>query len=114
MFRRLQDVQADVQRLRGRSQELDTELERARGTLSGAKDKTQYPEGVLGRRGLGNPSGFEVSGGGFGVLGGLFGCRVSLDPPTALRRALEELQEQLRQLEQRKEDEEDPSLPPDA
>ncbi|KAM4754569.1 kinetochore protein Spc24 [Cyanocitta cristata] len=70
VLQRFQEVQADVQRLRGRSRELDTELEQARGMLSGAKDKTQ-----------------------------------------ALRLELEELQEQLRQLE---EDKEDPSIPPDV
>ncbi|XP_071275106.1 kinetochore protein Spc24 [Agelaius tricolor] len=38
---RLRGAQAHVQRLRGRRQELDTELERAQGSLSGARDKTQ-------------------------------------------------------------------------
>ncbi|XP_058684559.1 kinetochore protein Spc24 [Poecile atricapillus] len=39
--RRLQEAQADVRRLRGRRQQLDTELQRAQGALSGARDATR-------------------------------------------------------------------------
>ncbi|XP_068034979.1 kinetochore protein Spc24, partial [Anomalospiza imberbis] len=96
LCRRLAAAQADVQRLRGRRQELDTELERARGNLSSARDKTQYP----------GPWAPFLGGG-----------PVALTPslPTALRRGLEELQEQLRRLERdREEEEEEHSLPPDV
>ncbi|NXY65672.1 SPC24 protein, partial [Callaeas wilsoni] len=53
VFQRLQEAQADVQRLRRRSQELDTELERVQGTLSSAKDRTQYPGAARGSCGGG-------------------------------------------------------------
>ncbi|XP_039570860.1 kinetochore protein Spc24 [Passer montanus] len=43
-----------------------------------------------------------------------FGCPFCLDPPTALRRALQELQQQLQQLEQEQQEEEEHSLLPDV
>ncbi|XP_072776210.1 kinetochore protein Spc24 [Taeniopygia guttata] len=41
LLARLAAAQADVRRLRGRGQELDTELERARGALSAARDRSR-------------------------------------------------------------------------
>ncbi|NXB05894.1 SPC24 protein, partial [Cnemophilus loriae] len=55
VLQRFQEAQADVQRLQGRRQELDTELERVQGSLSSARDKTQYPGAARGRRGSGIP-----------------------------------------------------------
>uniref|UniRef100_A0A674GHW2 Kinetochore protein Spc24 n=1 Tax=Taeniopygia guttata TaxID=59729 RepID=A0A674GHW2_TAEGU len=119
LLARLAAAQADVRRLRGRGQELDTELERARGALSAARDRSRYPWGDLG----GFWGEFGVFGGDLGFLGGIwgfwgdlgfFGRRVCLDPPlpTALRRALEELRE--RHQEEEEEEEDEQSLPPDV
>uniref|UniRef100_A0A674GP44 Uncharacterized protein n=1 Tax=Taeniopygia guttata TaxID=59729 RepID=A0A674GP44_TAEGU len=68
LLARLAAAQADVRRLRGRGQELDTELERARGALSAARDRSRYPWGGLG--GFWGDLGFL---GGFGVFGGDLG-----------------------------------------
>ncbi|XP_066196517.1 kinetochore protein Spc24, partial [Sylvia atricapilla] len=61
----------------------------------------------------GSGAGFGGSGAGFRVWGRIWGP-ICLDPPTELRRAKEELQQQLKQLEEEEEEEEKQDLHPDV